>query len=351
MAALRKSEDGPKSSSTKVVDLTDSQSTTRSVSPSELNTLMERLSCKPVYKPDLISKITKTHKVNAERRKAQIVEEKKHYNLRSNKTDEAMKSFRKRSSGISETVDQLMQRIDDGIEEEEEEKKVAYPQITAEHQKTIKYALYEAAPSEVIIEKFNLRITRNDLNTLVGVTWLNDKVINFYMNLLMKRAKQRTDLPKAYCFDTFFIPTLLQRWHGGVRRWTQKVDLFSYDLIPVPVHVGGAHWCMAIIRMKEKIIRYYDSMGNPNQQVLDALERYLIDESMDKRKIALDTSDWKKESIRDCPQQRNGSDCGVFSCMNAEHLTRNAPLKFSQNEMPYFRQKMVLEIATGKLLT
>lgn len=288
---------------------------------------------------------------DAKHYKTRIQEEEQNLSKCRDETDEAMRGFRKRYHGLHVSVDQLIQRIDAGEDEEEEEEEVHYPALTQDHQKKIKCALYNGPAHEVIIEKFNLKITRNDLGTLVGMTWLNDEVINFYMNLIMERAEQRTDLPNAYCFNTFFIPTLMQRGHAGVRRWTRKVDVFSFDLLPVPVHVGNIHWCMAIIRMKDKVIQYYDSMGNPNQPVLDALERYLIDESMDKRKIALDTRDWVKESIRDCPQQRNGSDCGVFSCMNAEHLTRNAPLKFSQNEMPYFRQKMVLEIATGQLIT
>lgn len=53
----------------------------------------------------------------------------------------------------------------------------------------------------------------------------------------------------------------MQMGHSGVRRWTRKIDIFSYDIIPVPVHVGGVHWCMSIINMREKSIKYYDSMG------------------------------------------------------------------------------------------
>lgn len=312
---------------------------------------MERLSCKPVFNGELTAKIKERAEKEAIHFKTQIEQEQNNLSKCRNESDEALRDFRKRYQGIPVAMDQIIQRIADGEEEEEEEEEVHYPALTADQHKRIKFALYGGPPHEVMIDKFNLRITRNDLNTLVGMTWLNDEVINFYMNLIMERAEQRTDLPKSYCFNTFFIPTLMQRGHAGVRRWTRKVDIFSYDLLPVPVHVGGIHWCMAIIRIKEKTIHYYDSMGNPNQPVLDALERYLVDESKDKRKIALDTRDWSKESIRDCPQQRNGSDCGVFSCMHAEHLTRNASLKFSQNEMPYFRQKMVLEIATGQLIT
>lgn len=222
------------------------------------------------------------------------------------------------------------------------------------------------------MNKFNMQITRQDLFTLVGESWLNDEVINFYMNLLIERSElgQSMGLPKVYAMNTFFIPRLLQAGHSGVKRWTKKVnslnrfiiqvltcfiflfqvDIFSYDLIPVPVHVGQVHWCMAIIHMREKTIKYYDSMGNTNPRVLEALEQYLKDESLDKRKTPFDTTGWKNECVKDCPRQMNGSDCGVFSCMTAEFFSRGSPITFSQQHMQHFRNKMILEISTGKML-
>jgi sentrin-specific protease 1 len=91
-------------------------------------------------------------------------------------------------------------------------------------------------------------------------------------------------------------------------------------------------------------------MGHPNYVVLEALENYLKEESMDKRKIPFDTSDWSLECVRDCPQQKNGSDCGVFSCQFAEFVSRDSAISFEQQHMPYFRRKMICEIASGKLL-
>lgn len=91
-------------------------------------------------------------------------------------------------------------------------------------------------------------------------------------------------------------------------------------------------------------------MGHSNLQVLDALEKYLKDESLDKRKIPFDNTGWRKETIKDCARQMNGSDCGVFSCMFAEFTSRASPITFNQQHMPYFRNKMILEISTGKLL-
>lgn len=134
--------------------------------------------------------------------------------------------------------------------------------------------------------------------------------------------------------DTFFIPKLLELGHAGVQRWTRKVDIFSYDIIVIPVHVGGVHWCMAIIYVNDHHIKYFDSMGpRPNFPVLNALRQYL-----------------KDENVRICPQQRNGSDCGVFSCMVAEFLSRRSELSFEQDHMQYFRRKMVYEISTGRLV-
>lgn len=172
------------------------------------------------------------------------------------------------------------------------------------------------------------------------------------MNLLNERGEQRCEegYPKVYAMNTFFIPRILQSGHSGVKRWTRKVDIFSYDVIPVPVHVGGVHWCMAIIHLKNKTIKYYDSMGTPNNKVLIALESYLKDESLDKKKKPLDTSEFKIENVADCPRQNNGSDCGVFSCMFAEYTCRNKEITFSQDNMEYFRRKMIQEICQGKLL-
>lgn len=42
---------------------------------------------------------------------------------------------------------------------------------------------------------------------------------------------------------------------------------------------------------------------------------YLVDESRDKKGVGLDVTGWSSSTPRDIPHQRNGSDCGVFTCM------------------------------------
>ncbi len=47
----------------------------------------------------------------------------------------------------------------------------------------------------------------------------------------------------------------------------------------------------------------------------------------------------------------NGSDCGVFMCMFAEHVSRNDfNFNFSQKDIMNARYRMVYEIITKKLV-
>lgn len=91
-------------------------------------------------------------------------------------------------------------------------------------------------------------------------------------------------------------------------------------------------------------------MGGNNQLCLNTLRKYLEDESLDKKKQPYDTTDWTLQIVKKIPQQMNGSDCGVFSCMFAEYISANKSITFTQEDMPYFRHKMAYEILHSKLL-
>ncbi|KAF5294198.1 hypothetical protein FQR65_LT10909 [Abscondita terminalis] len=227
---------------------------------------------------------------------------------------------------------------------------VAFPELSEDDEYRIDRALKgkRSSTSEVLAQKFNLNITRADIQTLDGLNWLNDEVINFYMNLLIERGKD-SKWPRAYAMNTFFYPKLLKDGPSSLRRWTRKVDIFSYDIIAVPIHLG-MHWCMSIIDFKNCTIKYYDSMGRSNNCCLEALLNYLKAEHLDKKQKEYNVSKWTLENVQDIPQQMNGSDCGVFACTYAEFLTRDADLSFDQENMPYLRRKMVLEILNGELL-
>uniref|UniRef100_A0A8B9SY07 SUMO specific peptidase 1 n=1 Tax=Anas platyrhynchos TaxID=8839 RepID=A0A8B9SY07_ANAPL len=230
------------------------------------------------------------------------------------------------------------------VPEEKEDAKSAdgeeeFPEITEEMEKEIKN-----------VEAFRLTITRKDIQTLNNLNWLNDEIINFYMNLLMERSKEK-GLPTVHAFNTFFFTKLKTAGYQAVKRWTKKVDIFSVDLLLVPIHLG-VHWCLAVVDFRKKTITYYDSMGGINSEACRILLQYLKQESLDKKRKEFDTNGWSllSKKSQEIPQQMNGSDCGMFACKYADCITKDKPINFTQQHMPYFRKRMAWEILHRKLL-
>ncbi|NWR57095.1 SENP1 protease, partial [Bucorvus abyssinicus] len=225
-----------------------------------------------------------------------------------------------------------------------------FPEITEEMEKEIKSVFRGGNQDEVLSEAFRLTITRKDIQTLNNLNWLNDEIINFYMNLLMERSKEK-GLPAVHAFNTFFFTKLKTAGYQAVKRWTKKVDIFSVDLLLVPIHLG-VHWCLAVVDFRKKTITYYDSMGGINSEACRILLQYLKQESLDKKRKELDTNGWSLLSKRsqEIPQQMNGSDCGMFACKYADCITKDKPINFTQQHMPYFRKRMAWEILHRKLL-
>ncbi|XP_042316484.1 sentrin-specific protease 2 isoform X3 [Sceloporus undulatus] len=203
---------------------------------------------------------------------------------------------------------------------------------------------------EILTSAFKLNITRGDIQTLRNQHWLNDVVINFYMNLLVERNK-RHGFPVLYAFSTFFYPKLNTAGYNAVRRWTKEVDLFQHDMILVPIHIR-VHWALVVIDMRRETIKYFDSMGQNGHKICMKLLQYLQDESKAKRNVDINASSWALYSMKphEIPQQLNGSDCGMFACKYADFISRDKPIVFTQCHMPYYRKRMIWEILHQQLL-
>ena len=52
------------------------------------------------------------------------------------------------------------------------------PELTDEQENKVNKALVPAPTDQILVEKFGLQIKRRDIQTLKGLNWLNDEVIN-----------------------------------------------------------------------------------------------------------------------------------------------------------------------------
>lgn len=114
-------------------------------------------------------------------------------------------------------------------------------------------------------------------------------------------------------------------------------------MVLYPIHLG-AHWCLAAVDFRHHQFHYYDSLLCSNGSCLSHLRAYLVAEARNKKGEELNLQGWTdvvpKVSVPHCllsqlsfclfpalhplslslslqniPMQKNGSDCGVFTCM------------------------------------
>ena len=324
---------------------------------SPVNTLAKELEVLEVTQPDFLAKLRQKYDTRKQDREVLILEGKtkaEYAQEHAARLEKHVEDRMRKHLAITEVAIEEPE-VDESEEEEEEE--AALPDLTDEMEGKINQYL-SAAPSQKLVDAHNIPITRKDLDTLRGLNWLNDEIINFYLQMIVERNKNADkekypNIPdnwaKVYAMNTFFLPKLRTTGYSAIKSWTQKVDIFSFDKILVPVHLD-VHWCLAVIDLKKKGVYFYDSMGSDKTDILKKLLEYLKQEHMDKKKSEFDTSGFKLQNVKDIPRQMNGSDCGMFTLKYAEYLSRNASITFTQEDMPYFRRRIVYEIVNNKVI-
>ena len=242
--------------------------------------------------------------------------------------------------------------------------------LSATQQERIESAWAVGSGNDEILCKYATQVDRRKLRTLCDGTWANDEVCNFWMALLAEACRDRfaarapqgngpkpTSKVKSdiHIQNSFFYQRLLGSGGGydysNVVTWTKDVDVFAMQSIVFPINVSNSHWYLAVIRIPEKTITYYDSQGGTGQNCLEDLRRWLCDEPMNKRNVKLDQNEWTFVSPqKSVPQQNNNDDCGIFMCLFAECLCcaeEELPFAFSHVDMSHMRRRIGLSVMDG----
>ncbi|KAJ2103862.1 hypothetical protein GGI09_000440 [Coemansia sp. S100] len=158
--------------------------------------------------------------------------------------------------------------------------------------------------------------------TLHEGQWLNDAMLSFYYEYLTH------EILRGDNSVLLLKPTLVQclRLQQDVEslRSALPTDMNSKEIIFIPInnsngfeHVGGSHWSLLVyVKHTNPTYHYYDSMANINYQcalaVKSKLDLFLFGAS----------SQGPPMVTHSCPQQENGSDCGIFVVLYTDLLAR-----------------------------
>jgi hypothetical protein len=172
-----------------------------------------------------------------------------------------------------------------------------------------------------------------------------------------KLSEQNNTMLRSWFASTFFFAKLLNdendRYeYNNVRKWTRKIDIFSADKVLIPINLTNTHWTMLVFYMLLKEIHYYDSMSGNGDRYINYGLRWLADEIMDKKGIAIDINEWTQfQQEVHVPQQHNGYDCGMFVLMCARAIAYNQPFSsYHQRDVPRYRSMIGRHILQGSLL-
>lgn len=180
-------------------------------------------------------------------------------------------------------------------------------------------------PEHTMIRRLKTaEITPRDLWTAMRKTaWLNDEVINGYIeivvNLANKRAgrDKRSDIPKVIAMNSFFYKNLKEKGPPAIKNWMRRknapgTDLLKVETLLIPI-CQASHWTLAVVQPRLRTIEYLDSYGRYNKPIVANIKAFLKQELG----VAYIEEEWKVLDT-ESPTQKNGYDCGVFLLTNAE---------------------------------
>jgi len=173
------------------------------------------------------------------------------------------------------------------------------------------------APERSILSYYDVCLTSEDLKALRN-DWLTDNNIAFWEEYLEREILPK--YPQARIVLLRPSMTFLLMKEPDMRQVKSALPDFNkvtHIFLPIndnrnaALAEGGSHWSLLLVSALDGIAFHYDSLGGSNYQEAAYATRKM-GEVLGKRLQFV--------NLEDCPQQENGSDCGVFVCLLIRHL-------------------------------
>ncbi|KAJ0174644.1 hypothetical protein K1T71_009752 [Dendrolimus kikuchii] len=177
------------------------------------------------------------------------------------------------------------------------------------------------AKASVVLSFYDILVHRSDVDLLDGPHWLNDTIISFYFEYLEREVFNKTNellfvSPEVtQCIklvQTEEIKTFLEPL--GVSK--KKFVFFALNDNDTPDIAGGSHWSLLVYSKPERCFYHLDSSNVTNHDVAWEFASHLIP--------YLAREDTINFVDKECMQQSNGYDCGIYVICNAEKLAECA---------------------------
>ena len=184
----------------------------------------------------------------------------------------------------------------------------------------------------------NITFTQKDLETLNNRNWLNDSIINSYINLMRPHMNN-----KSFGITNSFFFTKLKRdgpqealnWEGIKGKLLNEFELF---LIPI---CTGTHWILFVLDFEHSFMFILDSLGLFYENEAKIINNFLHYQGISELPVG----------SYEVPRQLNGYDCGVFLLQNIRCiLFGEGDFTYSQEDIPFIRNRIKNELINCELV-
>ncbi|XP_076932766.1 putative ubiquitin-like-specific protease 2B [Bidens hawaiensis] len=203
----------------------------------------------------------------------------------------------------------------------------------------------------------SIAISKRDFQLLQPEKFLNDTIVDFYIEYLKKIKPAEA---RVHFFNSFFFRKLadfddnqsrsidFKEAFQRIRKWTKKVDIFQKDYIFIPVNFR-LHWSLIIIchpgevmnftddemenSLKVPCILHMDSIKGSHRGLDQCIKCYLWEEWKERNSHVSENIPAKLKDLRfirlEVPQQENSYDCGLFMLHYMELFLKQASNDFN----------------------
>lgn len=196
--------------------------------------------------------------------------------------------------------------------------------------------------------------------------WLNDEVVNAFCTNLVEALNKKAGWEKSSGVSAPYI-AFSSTWYlsvktkeganvNNIKRFARKYNMMDEALLDTQAilfpYNTGAHWTIACISGKDRIIAHLDSLDTGTARsvrkstaVFGIMRQFLQMHLGDLYK----PEEWN-ELDRRSGIQNNSSDCGVFTCLNglAFALKFHDPgIEFGADHMPHARRALIAMLLNG----
>ncbi len=191
----------------------------------------------------------------------------------------------------------------------------------------------------------------NSIGRLEEGKEMDDNIVDFFLLYTINTILQQDQQEHIYLFNSCFYAKLILKFNPvATRKWTRSVDIFSKDLIIIPV-CTNSHWRLVMVKVEipRMLVMILDSnkpeLASPCYDTERKIKRYLEDEWMSKHsKKALKVQLDFHVTYPSVPQQTNLQDCGVYAMKTLQQFIKSYPINSWNNWRPVYDQDDVMQL-------